>query len=213
MEEFVKSTALWFNTGGIFMWVILIVFAFACAAALERAVFYMFVCRSNGVKITADIARALNADKVDEAKKIVSRKNSPVDILLRTAVELYAAGMKHEEIREGVEETAIRELPRMSMRLNYLSLFANIATLLGLLGTITGLQVAFGSLTSVEAAKKAAMLAAGISEAMNTTAFGLIVAVPCMVLYTALSNIRDRKLKDLDEAVVRVLNYLKRKQS
>jgi biopolymer transport protein ExbB/TolQ len=163
--------------------------------------------------MTADIARALNADNLAEARKLVSRRNSPVDILLRTSVELYAAGMKHDEIREGVEETAIRELPRLTQRLNYLSLFANIATLLGLLGTITGLQVAFGSLTSVEAAKKAAMLAAGISEAMNTTAFGLIVAVPCMVLYTALSNIRDRKLKDIDESVVRVLNYLKKKLS
>jgi biopolymer transport protein ExbB/TolQ len=211
MEALVKSTAVWFNTGGIFMWVILIVFAFACAAALDRLIFFLFVCRSNGVRMTAEIARALNADKVDEAKKIVSKRNSPVDILLRTAVELFAAGMKHDEIREGVEETAIRELPRLSSRLNYLSLFANIATLLGLLGTITGLQTAFGSLSSVEAAKKAAMLAAGISEAMNTTAFGLIVAVPCMVLYTALSNIRDRKLKDIDESVVRVLNYLKRK--
>jgi biopolymer transport protein ExbB/TolQ len=100
----------------------------------------------------------------------------------------------------------------MTQRLNYLSLFANVATLLGLLGTIGGLQVSFSSLAAAEAAKKATMLAAGISQAMNTTAFGLIVAVPCMIMYTALSNKRDRLLKDLDEAVVRLTNYLKRRR-
>jgi biopolymer transport protein ExbB/TolQ len=213
MPDSIKAIALWFNTGGIFMWVILVVFAFAIAASVERFIFYVILCRSNGVKMAADVARALNGDNLDEAKKIVCCRKSPVDVLLGTAVELYGAGMKHEEIREGVEETAIRELSRMSQRLNYLSLFANIATLLGLLGTISGLQVAFSSLSSVEAANKATMLARGISEAMNTTAFGLVVAVPCMVLYTIFANLRDRRIKDIDEAVVRMLNYLKRKLS
>ena len=100
----------------------------------------------------------------------------------------------------------------MSQRLNYLSLFANIATLLGLLGTIAGLQVSFSSLVAVEAAKKATMLAQGISQAMNTTAFGLIVAVPCMILYTILFNKQQALTKDLDEAVVRLLNYMKKKK-
>jgi len=213
MQDFINGIAVQFNTGGIFMWVILIVFAFACAAALERFIFYAIICRSNGVKMAAEVARALNSGNVDEAKKIVCCRTSPVDVLLRTAVELYAAGMKYDEICEGVEETAIRELPRMSQRLNYLSLFANIATLLGLLGTISGLQTAFSSLAAVEAAQKATMLARGISEAMNTTAFGLIVAVPCMILYTIFTNLRDRRVKDIDEAVVRMLNYLKKKLS
>jgi biopolymer transport protein ExbB len=134
-----------------------------------------------------------------------------VYVLLRTALERYEAGMNIDDIQEGVDEAAINEIPKMSKRLNYLSLFANVATLLGLLGTIAGLQVSFDSLATVEASWKAVMLSQGISQAMNTTAFGLIVAVPCMILFTILANQRDRLVRDLDEAVVKVINYLRKK--
>ena len=112
--------------------------------------------------------------------------------------------------RDGVEEAAVRELPRLTQRLNYLSLCANVSTLLGLLGTISGLMASFNALGTVEAAKKAALLAGGISEAMVTTAFGLIVAVPCMVAYTVLFNRQQQISRDLDEAVLRFINYLKK---
>ena len=209
----IETIARQFNAGGPFMWVILIVLGVACAVAVERLVFYAFICRTKGVRTVADIARALNAGNLKEAKRLVCCRKGPIDVLLRTAVERFEAGMKAEDIQEGVEEAAIREMPRMSQRLNYLSLFANVATLLGLLGTIAGLQVSFSSLAAVEAAKKATMLARGISEAMNTTAFGLIVAVPCMVLFTVLSNRRLVLVKDLDEAVVKLLNYMKKKRA
>jgi biopolymer transport protein ExbB/TolQ len=208
-----ESVARQFNAGGPFMWVILAVFAVACAVVIERLIFYLILCRTKGVRTAARVATALNNDNIEEAKKIVCCHKAPVDVLLRTAVELYASGMKADDIRDGVEEAAIRELPKMSQRLNYLALFANVATLLGLLGTIAGLQVSFSSLAAVEAAQKATMLARGISQAMNTTAFGLIVAVPCMIMYTSLSNLRERLVKDLDEAVVRMMNYLKKKAS
>lgn len=200
-----------FNEGGPFMWVILIVLAAACAIILERIIFYFIICRINGIKLVANVAQALNNNKVEDAKKMVYRKKNPLSVLFQTAVERYSAGMNIDDIQEGVDETAIKEIPKMSQRLNYLSLFANIATLLGLLGTIAGLQVSFSSLAAVEAAQKATMLAKGISQAMNTTAFGLIVAVPCMVLYTILSNKQKSLTKELDEAVVRLLNYMKKK--
>jgi len=206
------KVAQWFNEGGVFMWVILGVMGVALAVAVERLIYYGIVCRGNAVRLVAQLARLLNEDKVEEARQAVCCRRSPAYVLLRTAVERYAAGMKTEDLQEGVDEAAIKELPRMSERLNYLALFANVATLLGLLGTISGLKNAFDSLVTVEAAKKAAALAAGISEAMNTTAFGLIVAVPCMVLYTTLTNYKDRLVKDMDEAVVRLLNYLSKRR-
>lgn len=208
----VQSLAGWFNAGGPFMWVILGVLASACAVALERAVFYYVFCGGNGLGYVARLVEALNGDRVDEAKKIVARGSSPLVVLLRAAVEMYGAGLPFNEIQENVEETAIQQIPRLPQRLNYLSLFANIATLLGLLGTISGLQLSFSSLASVEAAKKAAMLASGISQAMITTSFGLIVAVPCMVLYTFLSNRQAKLTKNLDEATVKFLNYLRKKR-
>ncbi len=202
-----------FNEGGPFMWAILVVLAAAVAIVLERLVFYFFICDINGVKLVASVAKALNNDTIEEAKKAAFCKKAPINTLISTAVERYGAGMSFEDIQEGVDETAIKEVPKMSQRLNYLSLFANIATLLGLLGTIAGLQVSFSSLVAVEAAKKASMLAQGISQAMNTTAFGLIVAVPCMIFFTILSNKQQALTKDLDEAVVRLLNYMKKKRA
>ncbi len=207
-----EMIAVRFKEGGPFMWVILGVLAVACAVIVERLLFYFIICRRKGVLLVSHIARALNDGNLEEAHKAVAHGSAPVTALLRTAVEGYDNGLHAADIQESVEEAAIRELPRMSTRLNYLSLFANVATLLGLLGTIAGLQVSFSSLAAAEAAKKATMLAAGISQAMNTTAFGLIVAVPCMIMYTILANKRDRLLKELDEAVVRLMNYLKKKR-
>ncbi len=208
----IEKLAVWFNDGGPFMWVILGVLASAFAVTVERLIFYYGYCRGNGLKKVERLAQSLDKGNIEDARKIVSAGNAPLTVLLRTAVERYVSEAPFSDIQEGVEEAAIRHVPRLSQRLNYLTLFANISTLLGLLGTITGLQLSFSSLTTVEAAKKAAMLASGISQAMITTAFGLIVAVPCMVMYTLLSNKQARLTKELDEATVKFLNFLKKKR-
>jgi biopolymer transport protein ExbB len=202
-----------FNAGGPFMWVILVVFAVACAVTVDRLIFYFIICRPNGCMLSAEVAMALNADDIAKAKATVSKQHAPMNVLMQTAIERYEAKMNFEDIQKGVDQAAIREMPRMTQRLNYLSLFANIGTLLGLLGTIAGLQAMFGSLAAVEAEKKAAMLASGISQAMNATAFGLLVAIPCMIMYTMLYNKQQQITKDLDEAVVRLLDYLEKKTS
>ncbi|NLW31826.1 MAG: MotA/TolQ/ExbB proton channel family protein [Fibrobacter sp.] len=209
----INTVAVWFNAGGPFMWVITVVLALACAVTFERLIFYYIICRKKGPVIVSAIAGALNEKKKDQALLYVNKGKSPLVVLIRTALERFNSGMSIEEIQEGVEETAIKQIPRYIQRLNYLSLFANIATLLGLLGTISGLMISFSSLAAVEASRKAMMLADGISQAMITTAFGLIVAVPCMVLYTFLFNKQNRLIKDLDESVVRFVNYLKKQKN
>jgi biopolymer transport protein ExbB len=209
----IHSLATAFNAGGPFMWVILMVFAVACTIVVDRLIFYFIICQPNGVRLVTEVAKAINAGDVEKAKKIVSKRHAPMNVLMQTALERFASGMTFDDIQKGVDQAAIRELPRMTQRLNYLQLFANIGTLLGLLGTIVGLQAMFGSLAAVEAEKKAAMLASGIAQAMNATAFGLIVAVPCMVLYTMLFNKQQKITKDLDEAVVGLMEYLEKKIS
>jgi biopolymer transport protein ExbB len=206
----IQSIATFFNSGGPFMWVILIVLAISTAVTLERVFFYFVICRGKGASLVAKIATALHKGNHEEAKKIVAKGGAPLTVLLRTAVDRFCAGMGIHDIEEGIEEAAIIEMPRMQTRLNYLSLFANIATLLGLLGTISGLQASFSSLASVEASQKASMLAAGIAEAMNCTAFGLIVAVPCMVAYTWLYNKQLQLTKVIDDSVVKTLNFMKK---
>jgi len=206
----IRSIAAWFNGGGPFMWAILAVLAFAVAVVIERVVFYYILCRQRGPRLLADIARNLNANAIDKARQAASG-GAPLPAMLRCGLERYGLGMSIDEVQEGIEESAIKEVPRLGDRLNYLVLFANIATLTGLLGTITGLQKAFSSLGAIEAAKKAAMLASGISELMVCTAFGLMVAIPCMAAYTFLHNKQSKLTKDLDESVVRLMNFLKKK--
>jgi biopolymer transport protein ExbB/TolQ len=192
------------------MWVILVVMALSTAIVIERMLFYFIVCQVNAAKLVSDLAKSLKAGGSDAALKLLSKGRSPLKVLLRVAVERFGAKMSVGDVEEGIQEAAITQMPRMIARLNYLSLFSNIATLLGLLGTISGLQASFSSLAAVEASKKATMLAAGIAEAMNCTAFGLIVAVPCMVMYTVLYNKQQQLTKALDESIVRIVNFMKK---
>lgn len=201
-----------FNAGGSFMWVILVILAIAAAIIIERLIFYYIICRGNSSKHLNNIIKSLENENFDEARTITSRIKSPLNILLLSAIERFSIGNNIKEIEDGLQETAINEMPKMIQRLNYLSLFANIATLTGLIGTISGLQSSFSSLVAVEASKKATMLAAGIAEAMNTTAFGLIVAVPCMIMYTVLYNKQQHLTKDIDQSVLRLINYMKKKK-
>jgi len=211
MSEFINNIAVQFNQGGPFMWVILAVLAFVLTISLERFIYYYIVLNINTRKLVANIISDINSENSNDAIKKLNKVANPTVRLLATATELYNENCSYDEIQEGVEEDAIKEIPKLNKRLNYLALFANVATLLGLLGTIAGLQTSFSSLAGAEAAQKATLLASGISQAMNTTAFGLIVAVPSMIFFTILTNKKNDLTKDLDEAVVKYMNFLKRK--
>jgi len=204
----ISSIAAWFNAGGPYMWVILGVCSIAIAVAADRFIYYYLLCRTDSSRLQNRIMDVLTKKSADRFT-FLKKGRSPLFVLLRTAVDRFEAGAPMEQIEEGVEEASIKELPKITGRISYLSLFANIATLVGLLGTIAGLQQSFGSLASAEASQKAALLAAGIAQAMNTTAFGLIVAVPCMALFTFLNNKQQSLINDIDDTVVRIVNTMK----
>jgi biopolymer transport protein ExbB/TolQ len=208
----IETTAKFFNEGGAFMWIILGVGAFALAVIAERLYFYFITCRGNARSLVADAARAISNGRVEQAVKMTAKKRSPVQRLLNVALQRYEKGMDYQDIQQGVEESAIKEIPRFGSRLSSLGMFANIATLTGLLGTIFGLQVSFSSLQLAEGAEKATALANGIAQAMNTTAMGLLVAIPCMIAYTQLSNVQGSLTEDMDEATVKMLNFLEKRQ-
>ena len=205
----VQSIATWFNSGGPFMWVILTVLAVATAVVIERFLYFFIICAPDASGLTRKVTASLDECRTGETLTLLKKHRIPLFNLLRIAVERFHAGAPIEQIQEGIEEASIKEIPKIGKRLSYLSLFANMSTLVGLLGTIAGLQKSFGSLASVDAAQKAAMLSAGIAQAMNTTAFGLIVAVPCMMLYTLFSNKQQSLINDIDDAVVRVVNTMR----
>lgn len=205
----IESVANQFNAGGSFMWVILVALAVACAVIIER-IFYLYVyCSKDNLTFAKRVFVHIKKGDIEGAKGIASKHSTPMHSLFRVALDHYASGDTNEKIMERIEQSAIRELPRLSKRINYLSLIANVSTLLGLLGTITGLQISFSSLATTDASQSASMLATGISQAMTTTAFGLIVAVPCMVMYTILTNKQQELVKTIDEGVSYLISTVK----
>ncbi len=208
----IQQVAQQFNDGGIYMYVLLGVFAVGAAITLERLYFYFITCRKMDAGNAGDVATSISKRSEKAQLAILEKRKDPLSGLMSVALDRYKSDASIEDIQEGVDEEAVTQIPRLGERLNYLALIANVATLLGLLGTIAGLQDSFSSLASLEAAEKAASLAKGIAKAMNTTAFGLIVAIPHMVAYTYLSSRQKRLLKNLDDAMLRLLNFMQKER-
>lgn len=203
-----QAFAEWFRNGGIWMYPIAAVSAFSVAIILERLFYYYFHCRINGKALMTQIVRFVRNGDVENARQLCTKTKSPLAVILESALWHFQQQEPDQEIQNAVDEVALRELPRIQRRTHYLSLFANVSTLLGLLGTIFGLQEAFSALVTADPSQKALMLAKGIAIGMNTTALGLMVAVPNMVMYSVLAAKANNLIEEIDESSVRLLNFL-----
>lgn len=201
-----------FNEGGTYMYVLLGVLAVGLAIVIERLFFYFITCRNMDAASAGEVALAIEEGQEESELLTLSKRKDPLSGLMSVALDRYKSGADLDDIQEGVDEEAVTQIPRLGDRLNYLALIANVATLIGLLGTIAGLQDSFASLASMEAAEKAAALAKGIAKAMNTTAFGLIVAIPHMVAYTYLNSRQKKLMKNLDDAMLRLMNFIQKRR-
>jgi biopolymer transport protein ExbB len=190
------------------MYPLIVISAFAFAVILERLFYYFIHCRINAKALLTQITRLVRNGDVEKARQLCARTKTPLSSILESALWHFQQQEPDHEIQNAVDEIALRELPRIQRRTHYLSLFANIATLLGLLGTIFGLQQAFGALSAADPSQKATVLARGIAIAMNTTALGLIVAVPCMIFFSILGSKANTIIEEIDESSVRLLNFL-----
>ncbi len=204
MEVFAR----FFQEGGMWMYILAGVSAFAIAVSLERVIYYYFYCRINAKALLTQITRLIRNGEVEKSRKICARIKSPLAHILESALWHFIQNESDQEIQNAVDEVGLRELPKIQRRTHYLSLFANISTLMGLLGTIFGLQQAFSALATADPSQKASVLAKGISMAMNTTAMGLIVAIPCMIMFSILGAKANSIIEEIDESSVRLLNFL-----
>jgi biopolymer transport protein ExbB/TolQ len=121
---------------------------------------------------------------------------------------LLKANKDKLEIQNSIDEATLEVLPKLQKRTQYLAMLANISTLLGLLGTIQGLIQSFSAVNLEEAASRTGVLAQGISIAMYTTAFGLIVAIPCLVAYSFLQSKTVKIVDEIDQYSVKLVNLL-----
>lgn len=124
------------------------------------------------------------------------------------AAVLYNASNPKDAVESASDIEIQKVLPGIQARTTYINMLGNLATLVGLLGTIQGLVMSFSSLSGVSGAEKAAVLASGISTAMNTTMYGLIVAIPCIFFYTLLTSMEEKILKKYDEVVSEMIHLV-----
>lgn len=213
IKEMIVELAKQFNQGGTYMYVLLAVFAVGMAITLERLYFYFITCRKMDAANAGEVAQSIEKNEAESELLKLGKRKDPLSGLMQVALDRFHSGATMDDVQEGVDEEAITQIPRLGERLNYLALIANVATLLGLLGTIAGLQDSFASLGNMAASAKAEALADGIAKAMNTTAFGLIVAIPHMVAYTYLSSRQKKLMKNLDDAMLRLMNFMQRRSA
>jgi biopolymer transport protein ExbB len=208
--DFFYSIAGFFITGGAFMFPILIVFAVGTAIAVERFITLNSVTHQNQ-SMWNKLQPALNEGDFDKAREMTSRDESTVSKLLSMGLAVQGAVRRREDIEIAMEESMMEIIPQLEKRTPYVALASSIATLLGLLGTIMGLIQAFTAVANANPAEKADLLSASISVAMNTTAFGLMVAIPLLVVHTILTAKTGAIVDSLEMASVKALNVISRK--
>ena len=199
-----------FQEGGFFMYPIALVMAVGLAVAIERYV-YLSRASSTNRKMWDQLMPALQSGKYPQAMSITARSDVAICKILNYGLMRIKSARKREDIEMAMEEGLMEVVPRLERRTHYLSSFANVATLLGLLGTIIGLIQAFTAVAHAGAAEKAEILASSISVAMNTTAFGLIVAIPLLLVYSVLQSKTTQIVDSLEMAAVKFLNMVTEK--
>lgn len=197
----------WLNKGGPFMYVILSVSFVSMALIIERAYVLWFKYRINAAQFLGHILSFVDADNYTRAIEVCNlRPDHPLAVVLKAG--LLKANRGDKEIQRSLEEAATKQMPKLQKRTGYLSMLSNVSTLLGLLGTIFGLIEAFSGIGASDAAQKQDILAKGISTAMGTTAFGLIVAIPTMIAFSVLSSRQNRLADDIEEGSITLYNRI-----
>lgn len=203
----IYSMLAFFQKGGMFMYPILFVFVTGMAIAVERW-FQLTRVRSVNSKIWSMLYPMLTKGEFDKVKAIVTKDKSTIARMLGMGLARQGAVRRREDIEIAMEESMMEIIPQLEKRTPYVALLSNIATLLGLLGTIMGLIQAFTAVANANPAEKADLLSASISVAMNTTAFGLMSAIPLLLLHAKLTSTTGQIVDSLEMASVKALNSI-----
>ena len=191
------------------MYPILAVLAIGLAITLERF-FYLSLSKMKNRRMIAKLLPLLEKGEMNSAINLARKSASTVSAILLQGAENFKSARRRDDFEAAMEESIMEAIPRLEKRTHYLAMFANIATLLGLLGTIIGLIKAFTAVAQVDPSMKAEILSTSISVAMNTTAFGLIVAIPLLLFYTVLQTKTTTIIDSLEMTVVKFVNHLSR---
>ncbi len=203
----IYSMITFFQKGGLFMYPILLVFVAGMAISMERW-FQLNRIRSVNRKIWNVLHPILAKGEFDKAREIINKDKSAISQMLGMGLARMGVVRRREDIEIAMEESMMEIIPQLEKRTPYVALLSNIATLLGLLGTIMGLIEAFTAVANANPAEKADLLSASISVAMNTTAFGLMSAIPLLLFHAKLTSTTGQIVDSLEMASVKALNSI-----
>jgi biopolymer transport protein ExbB len=185
----------------------MLVFAVGMAITIER---WLQLSRTQSVNSKMwDLVHPVMAEgEFDKAREMVKEDKSNMAKMLEMGLARQGAVRRREDIEIAMEESMMEIIPQLEKRTPYVALLANIATLLGLLGTIMGLIEAFTAVANANPAEKADLLSASISVAMNTTAFGLMSAIPLLLFHAMLTSTTGQIVDSMEMASVKALNSI-----
>jgi biopolymer transport protein ExbB len=200
----------YYRSGGPIMNAILAVALLGLAVFFERV--YVIVIQSKGSsrEFIENVLKLAAAGRTDEAARVCAAAKGSLSHI--GELVLRSSSRAESDLQNAADAASVGSLPALTRRLHYLPMLANVATLLGLLGTIFGLRAAFSSVALVSAAERSGKLASGIAIALNATGFGLLVAIPLSVAHAWLSSRSEVLIERADEFAVRLVNALGQKQ-
>ena len=196
-----------FEQGGVFMYPIAIVLLFGIGITIERWL-VLTASKTSNKKIFNRIIPLLKKKDYSAVVDVARKTKAPVGRIVAAGLARMQHSSRRDDVEYAMEEGVLEAVPKLEKRTQYIATLANIATLLGLLGTIMGLIDAFTAVASADPSENAAMLSASISTAMNTTAFGLMSAIPLLLFHAALQNKTNEIVDSLEMAGVKSLNTI-----
>lgn len=194
--------------GGFFMYPILLVLFLGLGITLERLLYLVKVV-STSKSVWNEVYPLITKGQLKAAQEKLKDNDTPIGRVLAHGVNRAVAARRLEDVENAMEEGLMEVMPRLEARTSYVSTFANIATLLGLTGTVQGLISAFNAVANADPAIKGDLLSSSISVAMNTTLFGLVVAIPLLLAFSFLQNKTNSVIESLEMASIKFLNALR----
>lgn len=207
MMDTIYYSIQFFNDGGAFMYPILLVFAVGIAIGVERW-FKLNSSMSRNRRTWDELQPVLQEGDFDRAREFTAKSDTELGMVLSLGLSRQGSVRRRDDIEIAMEEGMMEIIPQLEKRTPYLAILANVATLLGLLGTIVGLIQAFTAVANANPSEKANLLSGAIAVAMNTTAFGLIVGIPLLLMHSFLTAKTTEIVDSLEMAQVKTLNVI-----
>ena len=201
-----QAIAEFLEKGGTFMYFNLVVSVVVLAIVIDRLIFFFGKSSVNARAFLEQIRKLVLANNVDRAVKLCSATSAPVAQVARAGLQRVHRG--EIAIAQAIEEALVDVTPMLKKRIQILWSLANIATLIGLLGTVVGLIKAFSAVGAAKPEERSKLLSDGIAEALNNTAMGLAIAVTCIVAHAILSAASKKQTADLEAFSLKLENLL-----